>query len=453
MQSKIMKQRKGMGFFDSNMTLMVAVALVLVGISIIFGQSAMPQVQPAPIVIGDAQAILTSGAASATGYTDRLIAQKQERVKADPSDYKSFSQLGIAYLQKARETNDPTFYSQAEDAFKKSLVLKSDDFDALAGYGSLELSRHEFQQALEWGMKAQRANPAKAYAYGVVGDAHIELGNYDQAVDAFQKMVDLRPDLSSYSRVSYARELYGDTEGAIVAMRQAISAGGPAAENTAWCRVQLGHLYFNSNRLAEAEKEYGDALRGYPDYLHALAGMAQVRWAQGRTDEAIKLYQQSVEGVPLPQYLTALGDVYASTGNTAAAKEQYDLVQYIFQVFEAGGVDVNIEKATFLADHDMQLPDAVRMAETVAQGRKDVNTQSTLAWALYKSGRYQEALTAQKEAMRLGTQNPVFYYHLGMIYDRLGDKENARANVQKALDLNPHFSPLFSKEAEAYLTK
>ena len=115
------------------------------------------------------------------------------------------------------------------------------------------------------------------------GDAQVELGQYDAAVDTFQQMVDLRPDLSSYSRVSYARELYGDVSGAIEAMQQAVTAGAPAAENTSWTRVQLGNLYFNSKQLDKAETEYKTALNAYPNYLHALAGLAQVEAARGHT--------------------------------------------------------------------------------------------------------------------------------------------------------------------------
>src|SRR5207253_11467462 len=137
-------------------------------------------------------------------------------------------------------------------------------------------------------------NPYKSFAFGVIGDAQVELGKYDEAVDTFQKMVALRPDLSSYARVSYARELYGDLPGAIDAMQQAVEAGSPAAENTAWTRVQLGNLYFNSKQLDKAEAEYNDALQGYPDYLHALAGLAQVRAAEGNLDEAIRLYKQAL---------------------------------------------------------------------------------------------------------------------------------------------------------------
>lgn len=441
-----------MSFFNSKSTLMLGIALLLTGLSLAFGPTFIPKPnEPTPVAASGEQ--VASASSSANGYIDKLIATDQEQVKSNPGDAKTLSSLGLAYLQKARETNDPTFYTQAEDALKKALAASADNYDALSGLGSLELSRHNFEKAKEWGHKAQSALPAKAYAYGVVGDAEIELGNYEEAVASFQQMVNLRPDLGSYSRVSYARELYGDTEGAIMAMQQAIEAGSPAAENTAWCRVQLGNLYFNSNRIGEAEKAYNEALTIYPNYLHALAGLGQVRWAQGNNAEATRLYKQAVANVPLPQYLMALGDLYSESGDTTAAKEQYDLVSYIFKVFEANGVDVGAEKAAFLAEYDTDVPKAVELIKEAASRRHDIHTQDTLAWSLYKAGRYDEALSAEKEALRLGSQNPMFFYHMGMIQQKMGDTRSAAASLEKALEINPHFSIRHAAEARTTLDK
>ncbi|MEO6456680.1 MAG: tetratricopeptide repeat protein [Chloroflexia bacterium] len=443
-----------MSYFQSKTTLMLAMALLLVGLSLVYRSvfSSGPEAQSPAVSSGPGMA-LASGASASSGYTDRLIATNQEQLKANPQDVKALAGLGTGYLQKARETNDPTFYAQAETALQKALEIQPDYYDGLAGMGSLELSRHAFKQAEEWGTKAQQTSPGKAYAYGVIGDARVELGNYDGAIESFQQMVDLRPDLGSYSRVSYARELYGDIDGAIDAMQQAIEAGSPAAENTAWCRVQLGNLYFNSNRAEEAEQAYNEALRSYPNYLHAQAALAQLRWTQGKPEEAITLYKQSVASVPLPQYLTALGDLHAKQGNTQAAQEQYDLVQYIFKVFETNGVDVAVEKAAFLADYDLDTPEAAKLIEEAAKSRNDIHTQDTLAWTLYRAGRYQEALAAQENAMRLGTKNPLFYFHLGMIQAALDDKVSARASLQKALDINPNFSIRYVTEAKQMLDK
>jgi len=448
---------KGVKGAGNYLVLAVAVALILAGIGIavssIMGAS---DGSAQGSMIDDPAAILSSGAGTSSGLADRTIQTAQAQIKQIPDDYKAYVDLGFAFQQKARETNDPNFYIQAQDALSRALALKPQYYDALSGMGQLSLSRHEFTTALDWGFQAQRLQPSSPFAYGVIGDAQIELGRYDAAVQTFQKMVDIRPDLSSYSRVSYARELYGDIPGAIQAMQQAIAAGGPSEENTAWCRVQLGNLYFNSNQLDKAEQAYNDALAGYPNYLHAQAGLAMVRWAQGRNDEAVKLFQQSVATVPLPQYLTSLGDLYNSMGDSADAKKQLDLVLYIYQVFQAGGVNVDMEKAAYLADHANSAGDiqeAVTLAERAASVRQDVHTMDALGWVYYKAGRYKDALQAEQKAVRLNTQNALFYFHLGKIQDKLGDHTDARSNVQKALDINPNFSIQYSKQAREFVQK
>jgi tetratricopeptide (TPR) repeat protein len=440
-----------MKLLGNRLTIMVGVALLLVVGSLLFAPTIAGPLAPAPVT--DPASVIASGVTPRQGYADRIISDMKTRLQSNANDDTSLAQLGLAYLQKARETSDPTFYTQAETVLRKALAINPRSFDATAAIGSLELSRHQFREALDWGRKAQSLAPQKAYAYGVIGDAQIELGDYDQAVATFQQMINLRPDLSSYARVSYARELYGDVEGAIQAMRQAAEAGGPAPENAGWTHVQLGNLYFNSGRLAEAEHEYNTALAVYPGYFHAQAGLAAVRAAQGRPGEAVALYKAAVAVVPLPQYVQALGDLYAATGDAKNAQAQYDLVSYIFHVFEVNGVDVSMEKAAFLADQNQDAAEAVQLAQTAAAWRHDIHTQDALAWTLYRAGRYADALAAEQQALRLGTQNALFYFHLGLIYNGLGDSANARANLQRALAINPHFSVKYAPQATALLEK
>jgi tetratricopeptide (TPR) repeat protein len=449
-------ENKGMKGLGNYLVLAMAIALILVGVGIAASSFLASSNQPTQgSLIDDPSAILSGGAGTSTGFADRAIDTAQAQIKQVPDNYQAYVDLGFAFQQKARETNDPNFYIQAQDALTRALELQPNYYFALAGMGQLELSLHQFPLALNWGFKAQQEQPSSAFAYGVIGDAQIELGQYDAAVQTFQRMVDLRPDLSSYSRVSYARELYGDIPGAIQAMQQAIAAGGPSDENTAWCRVQLGNLYFNSNQLGKAEQAYNDSLAGYPNYLHAQAGLAMVRWAQGRNADAVKFLQESVATVPLPQYLTNLGDLYNSMGDTANAKKQLDLVLYIYQVFQAGGINVDMEKAAYLADHangESDIQQAVTMAERAATVRQDVHTMDALGWVYYKAGRYQDALQAEQKAVRLNTRNALFYFHLGMIQDKLGNHADAKANVQKALNINPFFSIQYSKEAQDFVT-
>ncbi len=204
---------------------------------------------------------------------DAQIQSLQERLRSNPDDWQSYSQLGLAYLQKAREVGDPSYYQKVDDALNKALAQQPGDYVAISGMGALALARHQFQEALEWGERARQINPDRAYAYGIIADAQIELGQYSEAVETLQSMVDLHPDMSSYARISYLRELNGDNNGALEMMQTAVDAGVPNSENTAWTRTQLGNLYFNMGDLDNAEVEYMRTLNNWPGYVYALAGL------------------------------------------------------------------------------------------------------------------------------------------------------------------------------------
>jgi len=383
-----------------------------------------------------------------------LVKQLQDQIKQNPNYSMTYTRLGAAYLQKARETGDPNYYAKAETALSRALELKPDDFLAMTQRGSLSLSRHQFAEALEWAKKAQTISTENALIYGVMGDAQVELGQYEQALETFQKMVDLRPDLSSYARVSYIRELHGDTEGAVEAMRWAVQAGGPNAENTNWVRVQLGHLYFNCGQLKEAEQMYREALKVNPGYAPALAGLGRVLAARGRYADAIQSYQNAIQYIPLPEYVIALGEVYEASGKPELAQQQYDLVHAIEKLYAANGVNSDLEMALFAANHlpPGQAPeDVVARARQALEERPTLYAADTLAWALYQAGDYVEAQTHSQQALRLGTQDALLLFHAGMIANQLGDKAQAQDYLEQALETNPYFSVLYAKQARQTL--
>ena len=383
--------------------------------------------------------------------SDRLIYSLQQRLRTKPDDSQSLAYLGNAYLQKVRETGDPSYYGKTEQAFKEAIKNNPQNADALIGMGALCLARHEFQDALTWGKRAAEVNPYKAAAYGVIGDAQIELGQYDAAVAAIQKMVNLRPDLSSYSRVSYIRELMGDVQGAIEAMKLAVTAGGPALENTNWCRVQLGFLYFNSGLLGGAELEFQKTLAITADYAPALFGIARVRASQGKPDEAIAILQNVVATMPLAEYVIELGELYEVNGDSVQAAQQYDLAKALHELQQNNGVQSDAELALFLADHDLDLQNALKRARAAIKQRPSIYAADVLAWTLYKNGEYKEAAEYSQKALRLKTKNALFYFHAGMIHASLGEKYKAQELLRTALDINPHFSIRHSTAARKIL--
>jgi tetratricopeptide (TPR) repeat protein len=126
------------------------------------------------------------------------------------SDY---AVLGDNYLARARETGDPAFYSRAERAFGAALRKDPASVDGLVGAGTLAGFRHDFAEQLRLGEEARRVAPQLARPLPVIADAQIELGRYGQAARTIQRLVDLKPGLPAYARVSYFRELHGDTGG------------------------------------------------------------------------------------------------------------------------------------------------------------------------------------------------------------------------------------------------
>jgi tetratricopeptide (TPR) repeat protein len=274
---------------------------------------------------------------------ERAIPILQEKLKADPGNADLNASLGQAYLQKARETGDPSYYMKSEELFKRSLGSARDNAQALIGQASLAMSRHQFAAARDIAQRVADLEPYSAGARGLLADAYVQLRDYDNAVRVLDQMVRLKPNLSSYSRISYMRELKGDTQGAIQAMAMAIQAGAPDAENTAWCIVQLGNLYLNSGQPAQAEIAYRAALKRFPGYVHANAGLAKVAAARKDYDVAVQSYQKAIDTVPMPEFLIGLSSVYQKMGKTVEARAQLDLVSNIKKVYEANGVSMDAE--------------------------------------------------------------------------------------------------------------
>ena len=384
--------------------------------------------------------------------TKDVIAQAQAKLKTQPNDWHAVDLLAGAYLQKVREAGDPSYYPKVETLLNRALAHDASNAEATTLMGTLALARHQFVAALDWGRKAHALDPASSRALGIIGDAQIELGRYPEALRSFQQMVDLRPDLSSYARVSYARELFGDVPGAIDAMQKAVEAGGPVPENSAYTRVLLGNLYLNAGRPQQADREYRQAMFEYPGYPYGLAGIARVEAATGRYPDAVGHYRQAVDTYPLPDFVIALGDVYAAAGDQRKASETYDLAAAEQQLYRANGVDLDAELALFDADHHRDLSAALLAARAAMADRPSVRTADILAWTLFQTGDDRDAEAASRQALRLGTQDATMFFHRGMIEARLGQTAAAIADLHQALYINPYFSLLWAPVARNTLT-
>lgn len=393
----------------------------------------------APVAAAPVDPNLVVSPSTSTGSLSGTISVLQLRVEEAPDDWQSLASLGIAYVQQARITVDPSYYPRAEAALERSLTLQpKGNAGALVGMATLNAARHDFETSLDWAERALEQSPGSADALGVVGDAQLELGRYDQAFDSYQRMVDTRPDLSSYARVSYARELLGDSRGAVAAMEAARNVAGTPAD-IAWTSFQLGELAFNDGRIDDSAGEYRRGSQADETFVANLAGLAKVAWARGDHDEAIERYEQVVTRLPLPEYVIALGDACAAIGDIEVAAQRYEIVRLEQQLLTSNGVNTDLELALFDADHGR--PEAaLRAARAEWERRHSLHVADALAWALYANGRPEEALRYAKHALSLGTRNASFLYHAAMIRLALGDRDEARALLAEAIDTNPYFS-------------
>jgi tetratricopeptide (TPR) repeat protein len=393
---------------------------------------------------------------AASSASDRAIAQSQFKIRRHPNSPLGYYRLGDAYIQKARESGDNSYFDLAEQALKKSLSLNPQQSGVRRHLAHVLASRHDFEGAAAEAQQAIALDPTDMDAHGVLGDAYLDTGQYEKAEQAYRTMIALKESFSSYSRLSALKNLKGDTAGAIAALKTAIQLGeqeNQPKESIAWAQWQLGTEYYAIGKLAEAESEYVQALDTYPKYYRSLVGLAHVRALQKRYPEAIQLYREAIAFVPMPEYIAALGDVYAKSGNPDEARKQYELVEYIGQLNELNKALYNRELACFYADHGIKLQQGLALAQRELNYRRDIYAYDVLAWNLYKNGRFEEARAAVSQALKLGTQDAKVHYHAGMIYHGLGEKEKAREHLRRALSINPHFHIFFADDATRALAE
>ena len=337
---------------------------------------------------------------SAAGLRQRIV-EMESRLAQQPADPAASLLLADALLRQARAATDGRAANRAGEVLGALLKENPGQYDALRLLGAVHLSRHHFREALEIGRQARDLRPDDAWNYGVMGDALIELGEYDQAFEAFNTMVSMRPSADAYARVSYARELQGDLPGALKIMGLAEDATtAHDLEAKAWYAAHTGELYLRMGKLADAEREFRRSAFLFPEYPHAMAGLGKLKEARGDHDGALEIFLAQLKRTPTLDLAARTGDIYAGRGSRAEAEHYYQLAEDLAGP-AAAQTEANL--ALFLAERDRKLPEAMQIAEAVAATRRDIFTEDAMAWALYKSGRINEAYAASQRALRTGT--------------------------------------------------
>jgi len=400
--------------------------------------------------------------AAETDAAEGAIRFLEDRVKKDPEDFIAYNKLNGYYLQRAQESGDVKYLELAEQAARASLKAIPAEMNAggLAALAQTIHHLHDFAGARDHARRLIELEPRKSYPQQILGDALLELGDYEGAEEAYRRMQKLSgafPTFTTETRLARLDGLHGRTDAVKTryanALLIALDRVPSAPEAVAWCRWQLGETAFASGDYEKAEGHYRDALTTYPNYYRALASLGRVRAARGDLGGAIEQYEKVVKLLPDPAFVAALGDLYKLAGREPEAARQYALVEQIARLSELNGELYNRQLAMFYADHDLKLEEAYTLAKREYEARRDIYGADAVAWTALKAGKIPEAQAAIKEALRFNTQDVKLFYHAGLIARAAGDGRAARDWLTRALKLNPKFDPLQAANAQRALAE
>lgn len=369
---------------------------------------------------------------------EKSMAAAQKEIASKPVQAGGYNHLAIALSRRARETSDVRYCAQAEEALKKSMELAPADFESQKIRVWLLLGRHEFPAALEAARVLNKRVPDDILVYGFLTDANAELGNYSDAEDAAQWMLNLRPgNLPGLTRAAYLRELLGDVEGAYQLMDMAYQSTVPTeTEDRAWILSQMGHLRFIDGKTDDADKILQQALIIFPNYHYALGNLAKVRITQKRYDEAVALLQQRYDAAPHAENLYDLAEGLQLAGRTGEAKKAFAKFE-TYSLAESVRKDNSSRELVFYyADHANQPSKALAIANQERQWRHDVYTLDAFAWALHVNGQDAEARKQLDTALAVGIRDAKLFEHAGEIALKLGDRPTAVRYLRQSVSLN-----------------
>jgi tetratricopeptide (TPR) repeat protein len=380
-----------------------------------------------------------------SALVDRQIEQREAILQKTPELVAEWVTLGQLWVRKARESADPGFYLNANACVDVALSIEPNDRTAIDLRTLVLLNDHKFEEARQLAQTILDGHPEDASAWGNLSDALLELGRFEEAAHAVQQMIDLKPNLPSYSRASHVRWLQGDGKGALEIVQHAMDAGRDAhdVEPLAWVTVQAAMIFWHAGDLDGADAGFDRALAIFADFAPALVGKGRVAMARGDGKRAAELLGKAFSQSPLVETAWLLGDARTMAGDVEGARDAYAKVE------KQGKLTDGRTLAAFWATRNEHTTEALALAQAETKVRGDIYTDDALAWALHRNGRDAEAKTTIDHALRLGTKDAKLLYHAGAIRVALGDRVEGETLVREAMSLNPKFDLVGAKEAEA----
>ena len=387
--------------------------------------------------------VVSIACAQAPGNTvtpaEQRISWAEAAIKAHPDRSQPYNELAVAYAQRVRETGDPGYYVQAETALQKSFQITPANLEGQKARLMILLGRGEFAQALSLAKALNKKTPDDVWLYGFIADADIALGEYSDAEEAAQWMLDMRPgNVPGLLRGAALRRLYGDVRGAADFFSQAYQQMGPTqTEELAWTLTEMADLQLSVGDIDGADKLIYSAMQRFPGYYAALEVSARVQTARQNYSEAVDLLHQRNLKFPTAASRYALAEALERAGQAAEAVSAFTDFVAMARPLINNNDNANEELISYYLGRGRDPAQALRIAQLEIAKRHDVNTLDAYAWALCANGRYEEAKKQITTALAIGVREARMFYHAGVIAAELHDEASASRYLNQAVELNP----------------
>ena len=374
-----------------------------------------------------------------------------------PEDLIAYLKLAEVFIHEARVTGEHGHYYPAAlkvlNAVLEKEAQQSDlNFQALSLKASVLLSQHEFQQALVIAQQALRLNQHNAQIYGILVDAHVELGDYKKAVLMADQMVSIRPDLRSYSRISYLREIHGDTNGAIEAMKLALAAAYPGQEQSAWIKLRLAKLYVSTGKLAAAEFQYNQLLSERENYPFAIAAKAEIAVKRKEYKKAEELLLQACDIIPEVGFFEQLAALYQELGQDEKLNTMLPKILTMLEEDAQSGHNTNLERANFHLEFTKDYDKALSYALAEYEKRpNNIDINKTLSFIYFEKQDFDKAKQHLDKASRTKSKKADLLCLQALLAIAQGNKSWGIQQLKIAFKNNPYQSHCLVQQSKKAL--
>jgi tetratricopeptide (TPR) repeat protein len=373
---------------------------------------------------------------AALSPAQQKIQAAENVIKKSPDRSQAYNDLAFSLVSRARETSDANYYGQAAEALQKSLRLEPYNFEALKAQVEVLLGQHRWAQARERARVLNGRMPDDISVYGYISEAAFELGDYAEAEEAAQWMLDLRPgNTPGLLRGADLRTVFGNVNGALDFYNQIYHQTPPhEVELIAWVLTRMAGLELGGGQTDTAERLLDQALKAFPGYYLTLEALARLRAIEGRNAEAVDLWRQRNQQSPNPQSLYELAEMLERGGRAEQAKTAYTEFEQSARQFLDKPENANRQLIFYYADYAHNPAEALRVANLEIARRHDVYTLNAYAWALAANSQYEEAKDQMEKALKVGIHDAAFFYRAGVIASKLDDRSAARGYFKASLD-------------------